>query len=88
MAGKKIDRKKQSLLSRSSKRQATIKKLTHKPVIKHVDVAAIKESFKKTTKHHKAKEEPKPEAAVEIASAAPSSHEKKGHKTAKGETEK
>jgi hypothetical protein len=47
MGGKKIDRKKQSLLSRASKRQETIKKLSHKPVIKKVDIEAIKESFRK-----------------------------------------
>ena len=63
MGGKKIDRKKQSLLSRSAKRKSTIKKLTHKPVIKHVDVEAIKESFKKSPKRHKVKEEHKTETA-------------------------
>ena len=50
MGGKKIDRKKQSLLSRSAKRKSTIKKLSHKPVIKKVDIEAIKESFKKSLK--------------------------------------
>jgi hypothetical protein len=50
MGGKKIDRKKQSLLSRSAKRKSTIKKLSRKPVIKKVDIEAIKESFKKNPK--------------------------------------
>ena len=47
MSGKKIDRKKQSLLSRAAKRGANIKKLTHKPVLKNVDIEAIKKTFKK-----------------------------------------
>jgi hypothetical protein len=47
MSGKKIDRKKQSLLSRAAKRRSSIKKLTRKPVIRLVDLDAIKESFKK-----------------------------------------
>ncbi len=65
MGGKKIDRKKQSLLSRSAKRQASIKKLTHKPVIKHVDIEAIKESFKHSTPAHSSKKESKAEVTTE-----------------------
>ncbi len=60
MSGKKIDRKKQSLLSRSAKRGANIKKLTFKPVLRNVDIEAIKNSFKKA--------ESKP---AEIKKAAP-----------------
>ena len=82
MGGKKIDRKKQSLLSRSAKRKATIKKLTHKPVIKLVDAEAIKASFKKGTKHHKAKADPKAEAAVEAEAPASKGKEKKDDKAA------
>ena len=77
MGGKKIDRKKQSLLSRSAKRKATIKKLTHKPVIKLVDAEAIKESFKKGSKHHKSKAEPKAEVASEAEAPAAKTKGKK-----------
>ena len=50
MTAKKIDRKKQTLLSRAAKRKLTIKKLSRKPVIRKVDIEAIKESFKKLQK--------------------------------------
>ena len=52
MGGKKIYRKKQSLLSRAATRKALIKKLTHKPVIKNIDIEAIKESFRKAAEAH------------------------------------
>ena len=81
MGGKKIDRKKQALLSRSAKRKATIKKLTHKPVIKLVDVDVMKESFnKKGTRHHKAKGENKAETAVETETPVSKGKEKKESK--------
>ncbi len=85
MGGKKIDRKKQSLLSRSAKRQASIKKLTHKPVIKHVDIEAIKESFKQAAKAHSAKKVPKADVIVENQIIEPVVAEKnpKGHKSGK-----
>ncbi|HLF36144.1 MAG TPA: hypothetical protein VI583_18005 [Cyclobacteriaceae bacterium] len=69
MSGKKIDRKKQSLLSRSSKRNATIKKLTHKPVIKKIDIEAIKSSFK--TAGNKPVDVTPAEAVVEKTEVAP-----------------
>lgn len=81
MGGKKIDRKKQALLSRSAKRKATIKKLTHKPVIKLVDVDALKESFnKKGTKKQKTKEESSTKASVEAKTPVSKDKENKDTK--------
>jgi hypothetical protein len=85
MGGKKIDRKKQTLLSRAAKRKATIKNLSHKPVIKKVDIEAIKESFKKLPK-------PQPQAsapaeAIESTSVIVESGAPKTHRKPKKEAE-
>ena len=88
MGGKKMDRKKQSLLSRSTKRKASIKKLSRKPVIKHVDVDAIKESFKNASKAQSAKKKLKAEDTAETGSktSAKDSKTSKRQKTAKEKT--
>ena len=88
MGGKKMDRKKQSLLSRSTKRKASIKKLSRKPVIKHVDVDAIKESFKNASNAQSAKKKLKAEDTAETGSktSAKDSKTSKRQKTAKEKT--
>lgn len=90
MGGKKIDRKKQSLLSRAAKRQALIKRLTHKPVIKNVDIEAMKESFKKPAKVPSTiKDTPVSESHEDIVNAAEKKivKPKKGPKPKKEDTE-
>lgn len=50
MAVTRLKRKNRKLKSRSKVRQATIKNLNAKPVIKSVDVEAVKEEFKAKAK--------------------------------------